>query len=110
MRAGALNKKVTFQREKRTDDGSGGSNRSFVDDFTVWGGFSPERGSERLEAGRLEAAQGGILRVRSSSTTRSVDESWRVLIDDVPHQIRGRGNPDQRNRMIEFTVERGVAT
>ncbi len=110
MRAGALNKRVTFQREVRVDDGSGGSSREFVDDFTVWGGVAPERGSERLEAGRLEASQSGILRVRSSSTTRSVDESWRVLIDNVPHQIRGAANPDQRNRMIELIVERGVAT
>lgn len=110
MRAGALNKRVTFQREKRTDDGSGGSSREFVDDFTVCGEFKPERGRERLEAGRLEAASAGILNVRSSSTTRSVDESWRVLIDDMPHQIRGISDPDGRNRALEFVVERGVAT
>lgn len=109
-RAGTLNKRVTFQSETRTPDGGGGFTREWILVATVWGGFVPERGSERLEAGRLEGSLSGVLRVRSSSTTRTVKVADRVIIDGVPHQIRSIANPDQRNRMLDILVERGVAT
>ncbi|WP_119270860.1 phage head closure protein [Taklimakanibacter deserti] len=109
-RAGTLNKRVTFQHELRTPDGGGGFAREWSEIATVWGGFSPERGSERLEAGRLEGSLFGVLRVRSSPTTRTVKVADRVKIDGVDHQIRSISNPDQRNRMLDILVERGVAT
>lgn len=108
-RAGQLNKRITFQSEIRTADGGGGFARSWGGDLTVWGQFVPERGSERLEAGRLEASLAGIVRVRHSSETAAIGESHRVLIDGEPFQIRSIANPDQRRRVLEFTVEKGVA-
>ena len=109
-RAGALNKRVTFQVESVTDDGGGGGALSWTDVVTVWGGFQPERGRERLQAGRLESAVAGVLRVRSSSATRALTAAHRVLIDGLAYQIRSITNPDQRNAYLEMTVERGVAT
>lgn len=109
-RAGTLNKRVTFQRRVVTDDGGGGHSREWSNLVEVWGGFSPERGSERLEAGRLQGSLFGVLRVRSSATTRTVTVDDRVMIDGVAHQIRSVANTDQRNRMLDILVERGVAT
>lgn len=110
MRAGSLNKRVTFERRRAIDDGGGGGGIVWEAFLTVWGGLRPERGRERLEAGRLEAVVAGVLQVRSSSDARGVTEADRVVIDNVPHQIRAIVNPDQRNRMLEMTVERGVAS
>lgn len=109
MRAGRLRKRVTFQAETRTGDGGGGSARGWGDDLEVWGEFQPQRGREQLEAGRLEAALAGVLRVRSSSETRLVTEKHSVLIDGARFQIRTIANPDGKNDMLEMTVEKGVA-
>lgn len=111
--AGQFNKNVTFQRVTRTSDGGGG----YADAWNAVSGltdvpaqFMPERGRERVEAGRLEAALGGVLRVRAFTESLTITEDDRVLIDDVAFQIRSVANPDQRNKTLEMTVEKGVAT
>lgn len=110
MRAGQLNKRVTFQTATETSDGGGGGSTSWGGNVTVWGQFRPERGRERLEAGRLESAEAGVLTVRSSEATRAITSAYRVLIDSIPFNIRAVSNPDQRNKAIEMVVEKGVAT
>jgi SPP1 family predicted phage head-tail adaptor len=109
MPAGPLRKRVTFEREMRTEDAGGGAAVAWGDPLTVWGQFQPERGAERLSSGRLESALAGVLRIRSSDAARQITADQRVTIDGIAHQIRSIANPDQRNRMIEMTVERGVA-
>lgn len=110
MAAGRLNKRVTFQEETRTSDGGGGAAVAWQDVLTCWGGYSPDRGREKLEAGRLETSAAGILKVRSSIASRALGASNRVLIDGAAHQIRSVSNPDQHKRFLEFVVELGVAT
>ena len=110
MVAGQLRDRVAFQKKVSVSDGGGGSTTSWQTQFTVWGGFRPERGRERLEAGRLESAVAGVLKVRSSVQARTVDASWRVLIDSVAYQVRSITNPDRRDRFLEMTIERGVGT
>lgn len=106
---GRLNKRVTFERQVRTPDGSGGTTVSWSTLYTVAGSHRPQFASERLESGRLESATPGVLTVRSSSDLRSVTTSDRVQIDSIAHQIRSITNPDQRNRFLEIVVEEGVA-
>lgn len=112
MRAGRLNKKVTFQRSSSVSDGGGGGAVSWANItglVRVSASYTPERGRERIEADRLEAASAGVLRMRSFELSRTITELDRVLIDDIPHQIRSVINPDQKNAELEMTVERGVA-
>lgn len=110
MAAGPLRDRVTFQRATRTPDGAGGAALAWTDEVTVWGGFRPQRGRETLEVGRLESAVAGVLTVRSSPDTREITAADRVQIDGESYQIRTITNPDRRNKMLEFVVERGVAT
>lgn len=110
MAAGHLRDRVTFQRATRTSDGRGGASILWQNLVTVWGGFRPERGREQLAAGRLESSVAGILTVRSSVETRAVAAADRVLIDDVAYQVRTIINPDRRDKYLELTIERGVAT
>ncbi len=111
--AGALNKRVTFQEESKTPDGMGGNAVGWANVLTVWGEFVPERGAERVEAGRLNEAAMGILRIRSSAASRVIGPSHRVLIPISPgnivaHQVRSIADPD--NQFLEIVVERGVAS
>ncbi len=106
-----LRDRVTFEVETRTDDGGGGAELSWTVVATVWGDFAPERGRERVQAGRLESAVAGVLTVRSDMTTRAIAaETHRVLIDSVAYQIRSITNPDRCNRYLELAIERGPAT
>lgn len=110
MPAGSLNKRVAFQQRIDAPDGGGGKTSSWQTVLTVWGGFRPQRGRERLEAGRLSSAVAGVLTVRSSNDTRQITEVHRVMIDNVPYQVQAIINPDQRYKYLEMTVERGVPT
>jgi len=110
MRGGLLRKRVTFERRVRTSDSGGGGAITWSTLATVWGGYTPERGIERLDAGRLQGETMGILRVRSSDTVDAITVADRVLIDSVSHQIRSITQPDQRGKALEMVVERGVPT
>ena len=107
MAAGALRRRCIFASQGETPDGYGGFTLGWNALDPVWGHLRPERGTERLEGGRLEANLGAVLRVRSSATTRAITESYKVTISGVDYQIRSIANPDQRNKYIEMTLERG---
>jgi SPP1 family predicted phage head-tail adaptor len=108
--AGRLRKRATFQSEVQTPDGGGGYALTWSDGPTVWCELVLERGRERVAAGRLDAAIGGVLSVRASSETRAINEGHRVLVDDIAYQIRSITDPDQRGAWLEMVVEKGVAT
>ena len=110
MPVGRRNKFVTFQGETRTDDSGGGYSLGWTDTLKIWAEFRPERGRERVEAGRLAAPLGGWVRVESTGATRAITESHRIIIDGESFQIRSIANEDQRNRELTMTVEKQVAT
>lgn len=108
-RAGELRKRVSFERRDVADDGGGGGAVHWTSTLVVWGSLTFMSGHEMLAAGRLESASVGTLRIRSSRAARAIDASYSVTIDGDRYNIRGIGNPDSRNRILEFTVEAGVA-
>ncbi|MCA6098863.1 phage head closure protein [Bradyrhizobium australafricanum] len=105
MKAGTLNKRATFQSLATTPDGAGGSVQVWVDYVTVWAQFSPERAREKLQQGRIADNQAGVLRVRSSATTRAIDATHRVIVGGVTYNVRSHDNPDGVNDMIEMIIE-----
>lgn len=98
-----------FQSQSLVSDGGGGSVRTWVTALTVWGRFTPQSGTETLQAGRPENSVVGTLRIRRSSEANAIDQSYRVQIESIDYQIRSIINPDQRDRWLDMTVERGVA-
>lgn len=109
--AGLLRDRLRFERVNRVSDDGGGSSIDWrpIDGLAaIRGGFFPERSRERLEAGRLQSAVAGTLKVRSSDATRQVTAADRVIINDVPYDIHAITNPDRRGKYLEMTVERGT--
>lgn len=102
MKAGSLDRRVTFQRLTTTSDGAGGSVRAWTDFRTVWAQFSPERARERIQNGRMASAQAGVLRIRSTSKARQIDQTFRVLVDELVMNIASKTHVDD---MIELAVE-----
>ena len=107
MRAGRLNKRVTFQRPIHGETPSGGLSEAWGGDLTVWGGFRPDRAGEKDNAGREEATVTGTLTVRCSSQTNAIKEDWRVWIAGELYSIDSIMNPDQRGREWQMSVTRG---
>lgn len=111
--AGQLRDRVRFERSGDIPDGGGGTVEgweSIEGLANVRGAFMPERSRERLEAGRLESAVAGTLKVRSSNASREVTAADRAIINGQPYAIRSVTNPDRHNKYLEMSVERGVAT
>lgn len=110
MRIGKFRKRVRFEAETKTSDGAGGNTRSWVTIATVWCEYAPERGTERMERGHLEAVNNGILRVRYSDDIAGIVlQSSRAVIEGAIHQIVSIIDPDGRKRMLEMVIALGVA-
>lgn len=73
--------------------------------MTVWAQLTPEKAREKIQQGRIADLQAGVLHVRSSSVTRQIDGTYRVIVKGVVYNIRSHENPDQLNDVLEFIVE-----
>jgi SPP1 family predicted phage head-tail adaptor len=105
MRAGGLNKRATFQARVTQPDGAGGSTQAWTDYITVWASFAPDRAREKIQQGRIADNQSGVLRVRSSTQSRQINDTYRVVLNGVTYNIRAHENPDQVNDVLEFLLE-----
>lgn len=110
MRAGSLNKRATFQALTTTPDGAGGSIVQWTDYTAVWVSMTPDRAKEKIQQGRIADNQSGVLRIRSSTISRLIDDTYRVVLGGTIYNIRSHENPDQRNDIIEFIIETDGAT
>jgi SPP1 family predicted phage head-tail adaptor len=97
-------KRATFQALTTTPDGAGGATSVWTG-FTVWAQFKPDRAREKIQQGRIADNQSGVLTIRSSATTRVIDDTYRVVLDGVNYNVKSNSNPDQRNDVIELLIE-----
>lgn len=113
---GSMNKLATFQRDTGVP-GVGGSKKRH---WTALPGlervpveYKPERGRERVQAGRLEASAAAIVTIQDCRAVRGLTPADIVVVHeeagDVPHRIDSIGNPDQRSRDVEIVAVRGVS-
>lgn len=77
---------------------------------TFWAHFREMLGKESIEAGRLEGNATGTLRLRYSGLTAAITSADRVVIRGAVWNVRGQPiQIDNRNRVVELKLERGVA-
>lgn len=113
--AGALYYRVGLQ--VRVDDNPdspvdyGNTVSEWQEQFAVRAEFIHLRGGEAVLAGRLEGRHTQVIRIRSSSASRTITTDWRVVdkrtgdifnIRDIEHETN--------RRFIALTCEKGVAT
>lgn len=115
--SGSLRGRVHCQRRTVEPDPWGGDPREgdFATVFTCAAEFIPLKGGETVIASRLQGVQPFIVRVRQSSQTRQIDETWR-LVDARPAPGTERRifaikapptDPDQKRAWLEILVEQG---
>ena len=110
-----LTQRVAFDRREEINpdfpDDLGNTVSGWVEQFQARAAFIHLRGGETVMAGRLQGRHTQIIRVRSSSLSRSVSTDWRVrdARSGVAYNIRDI-SPDEETRMwIDLLCERGVA-
>jgi head-tail adaptor len=107
MRAGRLNRRVSFQRLDSTPDEYGNvSQGTWAELFTTWGNLRETTGREIIEGGAIHAPVSATLMVRGNSLTRTVLPADSAVIDSVRWNIRTITNPDQRGAWLLMVVER----
>jgi head-tail adaptor len=109
--AGALRDRAVFQRRPRlvSDEGTL-IDGEWSDLVTVWSQLAIETGREVLAAGRLTARTAAILRVRTSSATRQVATTDRVVVRGDVWAIHSIREPDPGRGVLEMIIEQGAPT
>ena len=113
-RAGGLRQKLHFQRRAIVDDGFGNEiSGPFETVFTDVAEFIPLRGGEGVQAARLTGVSPYIVRVRSSTNTRSVTAAWQ-MVDARSGRVFAitapPTDPDQKNAWLDIMATDGVAS
>lgn len=111
VKAGLFRDRVTFER----------LTSGAVDDYgNVYDGWSTlatrsadlreQKGKEKISGGALQDNNTATLRVRSDSTTSSVTSADRVIARGTTWAIRNVIQVDAKDTLIEFVLEKGVAS
>jgi SPP1 family predicted phage head-tail adaptor len=105
MQAGELDQRVTFSREVRAPDGSGGSESTWTDFATVWAKCMPISSIEREQAARQSAEATYLFTIRKRT---DIDETCVAVWNGRRFNVRFvRDMP--RSAWLEIEVEKGVA-
>lgn len=118
MKRKNLPERVAFDREGLTPDGSGGHDQDWQQHHTCRAQFIYSRGSETVEAARLQGRSIYKVKIRSCAVARAITTDFRMrdvrrgnqaadLVGE-PYQIREVDAITDR-RWIYIVVESGVA-
>ena len=108
--SGQLHHSVTFSIITEAPDGHGGFDL-VKDDFTTRAHFRFLRGSETVQAARLQGKQPVVVTVRRNSKTAQIttDTAMRDARTGTEYNIRAVVQTEDR-QFVEITAESGVAT
>lgn len=111
--AGALRERVHFQSRSMADDGFGQvlPAGEFETRFTVWASYLALRGSEAVQASRLQGKQPFIISVRRSSQTLQANEAWQLVDARDASKVFAitapPTDPDGKRAWLDFLVVLG---
>jgi SPP1 family predicted phage head-tail adaptor len=101
-----LRTRITFQSPTITTDAGGAQSTTYANVGTVptvWAQWINDHGQEAIAAEAVTSAQRATVRVRHRT---DILETWRVVKDSENWQILSIDEVQDRNRWIEFRVER----
>ena len=111
VKAGLYREKATFQRlSEGAVDAYGNVYSGWADLGSRSADMRERTGKEKIEAGALSDVAMATMRCRSDSFTQGVTSADRVYIRGISWAIKNVMQVDAKNTVIEFTLERGVAS
>ena len=99
---GRLRHRVTLQQPVDTDDGSGGTARTWADVVTLWARIEPLDAGERVGAERIEAAADTRVTIRWRA---GVTHAMRFSFGTRVFEIRGLTDREERHRFLDCLCE-----
>lgn len=108
--AGRLRERITVQRLVTGSDGYGNERTGWADLLSCWADVRETLGKERVEAGRVEAANTATIRIRASTASRGITAADKIIARGQPWNIRSIVPVGNDNAMLDILCERGVAT
>lgn len=114
--AGRLRERVGFQRLVEGADVYGNAVTAWAPveispgvPLTVWADIRETLGTERVDAGRIEASNTATIRVRSFPETRDITAADRVVARGEAWNIRSVVPVGNNGAMLDILCEGGVA-
>lgn len=77
---GEMRERVAFEKEVHTPDGHGGQDSVWTEQFRRDAKMIYQRGSEAVQAARLEGRALFKVRIRSSAAARGITTDWRMIV------------------------------
>lgn len=104
--SGTLDRRIRIQRGAKTNTGSG-VKTTWSDIGTVWGSRSDASDGEKIAAGTIEGTVLSRFVVRSSSFTRDIKPSDRLICEGLTYNITGIKQKGRRD-YLEITATAGL--
>lgn len=110
MKAPKLYESVAFDSPMATTNDYGGVEDGWTQEFTTRANFRFLRGSEAVQAARLEGRQPVVATVRRSTDSEAITTDWRMRDTrrGIAYAIRSVIWSEDR-KWVEITAESGVA-
>lgn len=122
LKSARLRERVAFDKIVGTPDGSGGEDRAWSQQVLCWGQVIYARGSEVIDAARLQGRAAYKIKIRSCTASRLITPDWRMrdVRRGLPSGVSGDPLAGQRYNIREvdaitdpdwiyLVVESGVA-
>lgn len=103
MDIGAMNKRVTIQKNETVTDRYGNHRNEWSDFFTCWATVSGEGGQEQAEAGQTVEHPDLSVTVRYCSETAAVTSTgYRILLDGEIYNILAVDHLSYKKHALKF--------
>jgi len=111
VKAGQYRERAEFQRlSEGAVDAYGNVYSGWSSLATRWADMRERTGKEDIQGGALSDVGAATMRVRSDSTTQGITAADRVIIRGKTWAIKDVIQVDRKGTMLEFKLERGVAS
>ena len=110
-KAGAFGERATFQRlDQSAIDAYGNVYTGWSEYGVRWADMRERVGKEMIEGGALSDVAMATMRCRADTVTKAITAADRVVIRGTTWAIKNVMQVDAKNSLIEFMLERGVAS
>jgi SPP1 family predicted phage head-tail adaptor len=110
MRAGELNRRVTFQSRSTGQDSTGGQLLTWVDVVTVWAGIQPLSGRELFAAQAVNSEVTHLIKVRYQVqfVNPKVVAAMRMVYNGRIFNLHASMIIEERNREVQIMASEGL--
>ena len=89
MRAGKMDRRVTFQSQSQDYDELGQQENIWNNEFTLWASATPISDGEKFGSAEIKAYATHRFQVRWSSQSVLIKPTWRLVFDGATFDISG---------------------